>query len=244
MAITYILDNCVGKVIIFVDNQSTLKSIFNVKPHSLFKTSRDNCRHIKTWLSKSHENQVEFRWIPSHLGFPLNELADKKAEQTPIGPLPFPSPTIASFLRQNRSDVVTQWRNKWTTFANSKALKLKINKKVVLPNAWDGKDKQFMSLAKDMSQFSRFTRLISGHAPTGEYRERFFPYEPRGCTCFARYQSHTHLLIECPKYTHKFSSIIAFNLTKNNTQKIFKYLDKNPTAFSFKDEPIDVYDPP
>ena len=39
MAISYISKNVVRKVIVFIDNQSTLKSLLNVKPHSLFKLS-------------------------------------------------------------------------------------------------------------------------------------------------------------------------------------------------------------
>ena len=38
--------------------------------------------------------------------------------------------------------------------------------------------------------------------------------------------------------------MIAFNKTHNNTTKIFRYLKENPDAFTFVDEPIDIYDPP
>ena len=76
--------------------------------------------------------------MPSHLGFLLNELADKAAETAPIGPPAFPHHTLASRLWFNRSLVVTEWRTMWAAFAASKALKLKIIK----PNAWDGKGKQ------------------------------------------------------------------------------------------------------
>ena len=38
--------------------------------------------------------------------------------------------------------------------------------------------------------------------------------------------------------------MIAFNTADNNTSRIFRYLKENPTAFTFDDEPIDVYDPP
>ena len=182
--------------------------------------------------------------MPSHLGFALNELADKAAEVTPIGPPPFPRNTLASRIRFNRSLVITEWRTVWTTFADMKALKLKKKKQHFAPNAWDGKGKQFTRLLSDITMFSHFTRLVSGHAPTGKFRQRFFPNELCGCTCLEVFQSQAHLLTECPKYTFKFSSMNAFNVADNNTNKIFRYLKENPTAFTFEDEPIDIYDPP
>ena len=182
--------------------------------------------------------------MPSHLGFHLNELADAAAEQIPIGPPAFPRPSLASHLCANQSLVIHEWRMGWRAFAESKELQLKRKNRLYLPNAWDGKGKQFSNLAHDIMMFSRFTRLVSGHAPTGEYRERFFPSKPRGCTCFAEFQTRSHLLVECPKYSSKFSSMIAFNKTLNNTYKIFRYLKDNPNAFTFVDEPIDIFEPP
>ena len=112
-----------------------------------------------------------------------------------------------------------------------------------MPNAWDGKGKQFTKLANDITLFSRFTWLISGHAPIGEYSLRFFPQEPWGCTCFKEFQSRSHLLVECPKYSFKLSSITAFYKAHNNTKNIFRYLKENPDTFTFADEPIDIYEP-
>ena len=109
----------------------------------------------------------------------------------------------------------------------------------MMPHTWDGKGKQFISLAGDIATFSRFTRLVSGHAPTGEFRQCFFPQEPRGCTCFEQFQSQSHLLTECPKY----SFMLAFNISDDNTNKSFRFLKENPTAFTLEDEPIDVYKP-
>ena len=37
---------------------------------------------------------------------------------------------------------------------------------------------------------------------------------------------------------------MAFNSADNNTAKIFKFLKENPTAFTFEDEPIDIFEPP
>ena len=104
--------------------------------------------------------------MPSHLCFIINELVDKAAGVVPVGPFPFPQPTIVSRIRANKAAIVHEWREAWKPFAHAKALVLKKKKKILLPNAWDGKDKLLMKLSTDIIQFSCFTWLISGHAPT------------------------------------------------------------------------------
>ena len=244
MAINYVGQNTKGSVIVFIDNQLTLKAMFKVTAHSAFELARDNSQIIQNWLSMDGNNQIKFRWVPSHLGFAINELADKAADVTPVGPFPQPKHNIASRLRHNKSLTITEWRANWSKFTANKRLKLKKKKKAMQPNCWEGKGNQFMNNADNMETFSRFTRLISGHAPTGEYRSWFFPNEPQGCTCLAEYQSHAHLLTECPRYKSKFSSLPAFYLANKNMTKIFKFLSDNLSAFTFMDEPIDIYDPP
>ena len=182
--------------------------------------------------------------MPSHLGFHINELGDSLADQPIVGPAPRPAHNIASRIRNNRALAVLEWRGQWQKFADHKALVLKKKRKTISLQAWDSKGKQFVNLAGDITTFSRLTRLVSGHAPTGEYRRQFFPTEPCGCTCFHEYQTRSHLLVDCPKYFLKFSSMIAFHLANDNARKIVKFLKDNPTAFTFEDEPIDIYEPP
>ena len=231
LAIEYITHNVTSSVMFFINNQSTLKSLFSTKPHSAFELSCINCQHVGDWLGWSPNNSIDFWRMPSHLGFKINELADQAADTTIIGPPPFPVHTIASRIWHNHALAISEWRSAWSTFAETKSLKLKKQHKLMLPNAWDGKGKEFISLAGDITTFSHFTRLVSGHMPTGEFRQRFFPHEPRGCTCFHQFQSQSHLLVECPKYSFKFSSMIAFNIANNNMSKIFRFSQREPFGF-------------
>ena len=244
LAIEYLVGHHTGRILFFIDNQSTIKSLFNTKPHSAFELSKANCQALGAWLTASPLNHIEICWMPSHLGFQINEMADALADQKVVGPAPFPAHNIASRIRHNRSLAVQEWRTEWQRFADSKVLTLKKKRKPILPHAWDSNGKQFIKMAGNIVTYSRFIRLVSGHAPTGEYRAHFFPNEPRGCTCFSDYQTRSHLLVECPKYSKKFSSMFFFHVANNNVHKIFAYLKDNPTAFTFEDEPIDIYDPP
>ena len=96
MAIEYVAKHIDGKVLVFINNQSTLKLLFTVKPHSLFEISRHNSIELGKWIAASPTNEIEFRWMPSHLGFHINKLADQAANSLPIGPFPAPHMTISN----------------------------------------------------------------------------------------------------------------------------------------------------
>ena len=136
-AIEYIAHNLEGSIIFFIDNQSTLKLIFNTKSHLAFELSQNNCQYIGDWLGQSQNNSIEFRWMPSHLGFDINEHADLLADVPIIGPAPFPVHNIASRIRYNCALVVNEWRTTWAAFAERKDLKLKKKRKPMVPHAWD-----------------------------------------------------------------------------------------------------------
>ena len=69
VTIDYIAQHVQGSVLVFIDNQATLKSLFSMKPHTAFELSLANCKTMASWISSSPDNMVEFRWMPSHLGF-------------------------------------------------------------------------------------------------------------------------------------------------------------------------------
>ena len=95
-AIEYMAHHHTGRILFFIDNQSTLKSLFTTKPHSAFELSKSNCQIIADWIAQSPVNSVEFQWMPSHLGFHINKMADSLADVPVIGPVPFPAHNIAS----------------------------------------------------------------------------------------------------------------------------------------------------
>ena len=153
-AIVYLAGHHTGHILFFINNQATIKSLFNTKPHSAFELSKDNCQIIGDWLSASPTNRIEIRWMPSHLGFGINEMADSLADQKVTGPAPFPAHNIASRIRHNRSLAIQEWRAEWRNFATTKALTLKKKKKAIMPHAWDSNGKQFVKLAEDITLYS------------------------------------------------------------------------------------------
>ena len=46
-----------------------------------------------------------------------------------------------------------------------------------------------------------FTHMTTGHAPIGEYRQRFFPNSSTSCPCGkAEIQTQEHIIMECDMY--------------------------------------------
>jgi hypothetical protein len=74
----------------------------------------------------------------------------------------------------------------------------------------------------NISTVSRLTRILSGHAPTGEYRERFFPDKATHCHhCgHGTFHSRHHILIECTKYSSSLRSLNDLIYNQDNGKAI------------------------
>ena len=59
-AIAYIGEHVQGPVLMFIDNQATLKSLFSTLPHTAFMLSLSNCKIMTSWLMSSPHNEIEF----------------------------------------------------------------------------------------------------------------------------------------------------------------------------------------
>ncbi|KAF8626096.1 hypothetical protein AX14_011509, partial [Amanita brunnescens Koide BX004] len=83
--------------------------------------------------------------------------------------------------------------------------------------------------------------VLTNHAPTGEYQTKFFPNEPTACPhCDeATLQTWRHVLAECPWYVNSFPSMTDWGKHRQNNVTLMGFLDKNPSAFTFMDTPLD-----
>ena len=75
---------------------------------------------------------------------------------------------------------------------------------------------------------AHFTCMTTGHAPIGEYRQRFFPHLPTSCLCGeAEVQTREHIIMECNRHD---LSMRPGNIIINS---FVHFLADNPEAFSF-----------
>jgi len=116
----------------------------------------------------------------------------------------------------------------------------------------DYKGKQFLDLNYDNSQsicptYSKsrawlkhfglssslcacITRLITNHAPIGEYRLQFFPNESLVCSCGNSFiEIRAHILHECVQYKK------SWNPKQESLKDILTFLEFNPGAFCFQE---------
>jgi len=75
---------------------------------------------------------------------------------------------------------------------------------------------------------ARFTHMTTGHAPIGEYRQRFFPHLPTSCLCGeAEVQTCEHIVMECDLHDPSTRPCIIIIIG------FVHFLADNPGAFSF-----------
>jgi hypothetical protein len=74
---------------------------------------------------------------------------------------------------------------------------------------------------------ARLVRALTGHAPIGMYRYRFF-HEPSHCMCGHPFEDVMHIIHICPHWSRVASPGARFR------KKVFvKFLKDNPRAFEF-----------
>ncbi|KZV75037.1 hypothetical protein PENSPDRAFT_647562 [Peniophora sp. CONT] len=89
---------------------------------------------------------------------------------------------------------------------------------------------------------ARLTRATLNHAPTGEFRIRFFPQEPRNCDAcgdghYGVLHSRFHILNECGRYARPPDFYRTLKHSRNPGIPLTEFLVNNPGAFSYDDAP-------
>ena len=236
-----------AKVALVIDNKAAANALFNFGVQSSQMAIVRINNLLSPWLSEDPLRHLTIRFAPSHQGIDGNERADclTKAglELCPTNP-----PTIlwSHFISQQRAASENQWQERFRdhTYRGSQWLPIRRKKKQFKPSMTKDARNFFHILAKgEPSHLSRIAHAITNHAPTGEYRTRFFPDDPTDCPrCNRRaLQTRPHILTECPGYVNKFPSMTDWGNNRQNDKALIGFLDRNPLAFTFSDVPLDVH---
>ena len=197
------------------------------------------------WFSQSPNNRLVLRWFPGHEGLSINELADALAGQDLPCVHPRSTATTASRKRRHMACAVIDWRLQALPLMMARRVQLKMRRTPALPQLWGVKGRQFIDLAENnIGLLGRFTRLISGHAPIGSYRRKFFPMQSYQCPVDGAFQDIPHVTVQCPKYSAKFPSFAQFLFSSKNAKKSIFFLKQNSTVVPFEDQPLDIDLPP
>ena len=246
-AIEVITSSKAQHVHLFCDNKAAANAIFNFEvKSSQMSVLRINYLLID-WLASNPDTKLHICFAPGHSGIEGNERADAltKAglEKCPTQPLPILRSHFVNNYKREQSDIWTRLF-KDHTYRGSQWLPIRRKKKIFKPSSAKAARDFFHNMARgDASRLSRISYAMTNHAPTGEYRTRFFPGEPAHCPHCGETTllSRRHILCECPRYVAKFPSLADWGSQRHNDKSLLGFLDKNPTAFSFSELPRDVH---
>ena len=183
-ALNYILQNKCPQVAIISDS---LSAILAIKP--IF-SQNPIIQRIKKVLHniKSLKNKVVIVWVPSHIGIPGNELADKTARSAITDP---DSKAIKKSVTYDfgtfiKRKVLSTWQNEWS---NSGSKLLEIKPSINPWQYWPSSRKSQVILC----------RLRIGHTKT-THEYLISKSETPKCNICQQTISVKHILIDCPVY--------------------------------------------
>ena len=168
----------VSKIVVVTDSIHASKKIFSNESHPYQIHSAAILSELRSFFSRSESNSIEFWECPSKLKWGLHAAVDKDSRNFPVIPS-YPTKLSWDYCKKiDCDDSSNQWK---MTFQAS-----------------DGKGRNFLDLLDDdlniiephvakggpwlqafgqsNSLCTRAARAITNHAPIGEYRLRFFPW--------------------------------------------------------------------
>jgi len=173
------IDN-IHNITVITDSIAAARKILEFKVDPLQNMFIPLASAVKTFLSKDGRNKIHFWYCPSKAEWPRHKLIDDQVKASSCTPT-FPSKESHLFSKKKECDnTLCKWQ---TSFTNS------LKKGHYFLNFEDKKERVIKpTYAKGGSWLSvigftnllctRFTHMTTGHAPIGEYRQRFFPHLP------------------------------------------------------------------
>jgi len=220
----------VHDITVITDSIAAAKKILESKVDPLQNMFIPLASAIKTFLSKDGRNKIHFWYCPSRAEWPRHKLVDDQVKASSCTPT-FPSKESHLFSRKKECDnILCEWQ---THFAKSLKkghyfLNFEDEKERVIKPTYAKGGSWLPIIGFTNSLCARFTRMTTGHAPIGEYRQRFFPHLPSSCPCGnAEVQTREHIVMECERHD---PSTRPCNIIINS---FVHFLADNPEAFSF-----------
>jgi len=185
---------------------------------------------LQSFLGKDKRNAIHFWYCPSKVEWPRHKLVDdqvKAANDTPT----LPSRNSFLFSRKKEcDDTLKEWQTSFSASRKKGQLFLDFEDEkehIIKPTDAKG-GSWFPCIGFTNSLCARFTRMTTGHAPIGEYRQRFFPDSSLSCPCGnANVQTCEHIIMQCD--LHDLSTRLC-NIVINS---FVHFLADNPTAEGF-----------
>ena len=223
-------DNNIHDITVITNSISATSKVLESKVDPLQNMVIPVVYAIKSYLFKDSRNRIHFQYYPSKTEWPRHKLIDNQVK-VGTNALEFPCKHSYLFNRKKEYDnILQEWQ---LTFANS----LKRGHYFLM---FENEDQQVIKpiYVKGSSQLpvigftnflcACFTCMTTGHAPIGEYKQRFFSNLPTSYLCGkAEVQTYKYIIIECDLH---HPSTCPCNIIINS---FVHFLVDNPRAFSF-----------
>ena len=222
--------NSTRDIIIITDSIFMTRKILESKVNPLQNMFIHVTSAIETYLRKDSRNKIHFWYCPSKVKWPRHQLVDDQVKASTCIPI-FPSKDSHLFSRKKEcNNILYKWQ---TSFAKDLKkghyfLNFEDKKQQVIKPTYAKGGLWLPFIGFTNSLCARFTHMTTGHAPIGEYRQRFFPHLHTSCPCGkADVQTQEHIVMECVRHD---PSTWLRNIIINS---FVHFLADNPGAFSF-----------
>ncbi|KAF8625375.1 hypothetical protein AX15_005416 [Amanita polypyramis BW_CC] len=197
------------RVTLLIDNEAAAKTIWHTDFHNLQYVSIKVMVHFREWVTllKSKDFILNVLWCPAHMDMQENDLVNSLASEVVIKEEESKT-TLESEIRRIKIDEYDKWnKTRQYNALGHGYLALKYKGCRIGPSLGSRK-KAFIEVSKDnIKTMARLMKLLTNHAPTGEYQRRFFPSETMKCNYDGEFHSRNHILTKCIGYKNKFKNL-------------------------------------
>ena len=222
--------NNISKIVVITDTIHVVKKIFNLSVHPYQSQSVAILSDLHKFFNCCETNSIEFWECPSHLKQHLHNEVNKETKTFNLTPL-YSCKSSWEFSKKSESnDILNVWKMtfqasdlKWNQF-----LDLLDNDNNIIELSYAKGGLQLKLIGHSNSLCAQAIRAITNHAPTSEYRLRFFLREEFNCSC-GQYpiESRHHILYEYGRFNG------YWNPRRDTLSHFIMFLEFNPSTFSF-----------
>jgi len=175
----------VHNIIVITDSIAAAKKVFESKTNPLQNMFILVTAVIDFFFRKDDRNKIQFWFCPSKAKWPKHKLVNNQVKADKCAPIFLSKESHLFNKKKECNNILSEWQDSFMSNPKRGQLFLNFedeNQKVIKPTYAKG-GSWLPSIGFTNLLCTCFTRMTTGHAPIGEYRQRFLPYLPISCPC-------------------------------------------------------------